>query len=161
MNGRVSQLRTGIVTARRQTLGLVESIPDHLWTWQPFEGANHVAWTLLHLLVAQDWGPTALGDPQRDHACHDELLARGPLSDRALYPGREEILEALARSQARFLERLDEIDEHDLSRETSGPIAAFAPNLGCVLDAHIWHEGFHAGQIAVIRKALGLPVAFG
>jgi DinB superfamily len=159
---RIAQLRQSIDTARRMTLGLIEDIPDDQWTYQPFAGANHVAFNLLHLLVSSDWGPTALGDPAHPWVdLFEGVLKQGPLVDRASYPPKEVLLEALAAAQARFTGLLDRLRDEDLDRPTTGAIAEYAPTLGAVLDSHVWHEGFHCGEIAVIRKALGLGPRFG
>ncbi len=160
MDGRVAQLHRSIRTARRMTLGLVEHIPHEQWTLQPVPGMNHVSWTLMHLLIAEDWGPTALGDPRRPWGeIYDVLVGRGPVPDG--WPEPDAILAALEASHARFLHALSGISDADLDRETSGAIAEYAPTLGTVLDSHIWHEGFHCGQLSVIRKSLALPPRFG
>lgn len=162
MNDRVQQIRHGIQTARRMTLGLIEDVPTDRWTWQSFAGQNHVAWTLMHLALSDDWGPTALGRPEKQFVGrYGELVAAGPSADPAGWPRADEILDILSNAHARFLACLDEIQDADLARKTSGPIAQYAPDLGTVLTSHIWHEGFHDGQLSVIRKALGMPPRFG
>jgi hypothetical protein len=158
---RIEQIACSLRTARRITLGLVEDVPRPRWTWQPVPGANHVAWTLVHLVVADDWGPASLGDPERRFAHYERFLEGGPQDDPARYPDPDELLQALGQAHERLLGRLGTLQEADLDRPLTGPLSRYAPDVGTVLHSHIWHEGFHAGQIAVIRKALGLPPRFG
>jgi uncharacterized damage-inducible protein DinB len=37
----------------------------------------------------------------------------------------------------------------------------YAPTVADTISFFAWHEGYHAGQVSVLRKALGLPNAFG
>jgi hypothetical protein len=38
---------------------------------------------------------------------------------------------------------------------------AFAPTMADVPTFAAWHEGYHSGQLSMVRKGLGLPAAFG
>lgn len=161
-SSRIAQITRSVRTARDMTLGLVADVPPEQWTFQPLPGVNHVAWCLLHLLLAEDWGPTALGDPRRlwgDR--YGSLVAQGPIADPAAYPDAATVLNGLRQTHERFLALLEGVSDADLDRPTSGAISQFAPDLGTLLYSHVWHEGFHGGQIAVVRKALGLPPKFG
>lgn len=154
------QIRQSLTTARRMTLGLVEATPEEHWLHQPCPGANHVTWTLIHLTLADDWGPTSMGDPRRPWVEKwDALLSRGPVPDG--WPPHGEILDALSSAHDRFLACVASLSDADLDRPTAGTLADYAPDLACLLHSHIWHEAFHAGQIAVIRKSIGLPPRFG
>jgi len=151
---RVEQIRQSIVTARRMTLGLVEGLPEHGWLHAPFPGANTVAWTLVHLLIADDWGPVSLGESRRLEGWDEVLASRS-------FPAPPAILEGLAEAHDRFVERVAELAEADLDRPTRGALAEYAPDLATLLHSHVWHEGFHGGQISVVRKSLGLAPRFG
>lgn len=144
------------------TLGLLEDIPPDRWCWQPLPGFNHAAWVAMHIALADDWGPTSLGQPEKRWVDrYGDLVSAGPADDTARWPSRDEIMAVMEASHERFMACFEGVTEADLERPTSGPIADFAPNLGTLLDSHIWHEGFHGGQLSVIRKALGLPPKFG
>ena len=159
---RIQQLCAALRTARRMTLGLLADIPHEKWTWQLFEGQNHVAWTCLHLVLADDWGPTSVGQREKPFVDRWEaLVSAGPDPDPARWPSPDALLEMMAQAHARYLSCLEALTDDDLTRPTQGALAPFAPVFGCLVDSHVWHEGFHGGQIAVIRKALNLPPAWG
>ncbi|MBM3462843.1 MAG: DinB family protein, partial [Armatimonadetes bacterium] len=82
METRVGQIVHSVRTARRMTLGFIDGIPGDDWFAQPIPGMNHIAWNLMHLMLAEDWGPTALGDPARPWvARYGDLVGQGPLAD--------------------------------------------------------------------------------
>lgn len=144
------------------TCGLIEDIPHDRWTWQQFPGQNHVSWIILHLTLADDWGPTSLGRPQKQFVERwESFMKAGPDANAGAWPKPETLLSMFNQAHEHFLGCFEGVTDEDLERRTSGPIAEYAPNLGTILDSHIWHEGFHGGQISVIRKALGLPPRFG
>lgn len=159
---RIEQLCTALRTSRRMTLGLLADIPHDRWTWQLFDGQNHVAWTCLHLVLSDDWGPTSLGQSEKCFVERwQDLVSAGPDPTPSRWPSAAALLEMLEQAHSRYLDCLGALTEADLSRPTGGALAEFAPVLGTLVDSHIWHEGFHGGQIAVIRKGLGLPPAWG
>ena len=144
------------------TLGLLEGIPHDRWTWQAFEGQNHAAWIGLHLLISDDWGPVGLGHPETRWVDRwQALLDGGPDPDPARWPSPASILEMMAQGHERYLACLSPLSDEDLSHPTRGALAEYAPVMGTLVDSHIWHEGFHGGQLSVIRKALRLPPVFG
>lgn len=159
---RVQQICSALRTARRMTLGLVADFPHDRWIWQGFEGQNHVAWTCMHLVLSDDWGPTSVGQPEKRFVERWEpRVSAGPDPDPAAWPSPDEILEMMAQAHTRYLSCLEALTDDDLAHPTQGPLAEYAPVLGTLVDSHVWHEGFHGGQIAVIRKALKLPPAWG
>ena len=152
-----------IVTARNMTDGLLEGVAYRDWLRQPVPTGQHVLWIVGHLARADDWGLIALGLKSRLLDDIAEFFARGrPVtSDPQDYPAPEAVHEVYRASHQRFMDRLDVISDADLDRPTCGAIARFAPNLGTLLQSHVWHEGFHGGQLALIRRYLGLPVRWG
>ncbi|NDD29772.1 MAG: DinB family protein [Proteobacteria bacterium] len=159
---RVEQLCASLKTARRMTLGLLASLPPERWTWQGFPGQNHAAWIALHLAVADDWALVGMGrGEKRRLTAWDERVSGGPDADAARWPDRDEALVVLAEAHERYLAALHELTDADLIRPVEGALAEFAPEFGCLVDSHIWHEGFHGGQLSVVRKQLGLPPVWG
>lgn len=156
LEARVHSLKT----ARRITLGLLEGIAPADWFHQPVAGGQHVMWIVGHLTVADDWGLVSLGRERRLAGLSDSF-GRTISSDPSRYPTIDEARRLLGIAHDALIERLNEIRQEDLRRSTSGPIAEFAPNLDTLLASHVWHEGFHGGQLALIRRSLGLPVRWG
>lgn len=151
-----------IETARRMTLGLLEGLAPPDWLHQPVPGGQHVLWIVGHLAIADDCGLVSLGKQRRLTHLDVPFDSKKPIMpDSAGYPSIEETKRAFDSAHEAFIARLQQIEDADLDRATSGPIARFAPNLDTLLTSHVWHEGFHAGQLALIRRSLGLPVRWG
>lgn len=160
---RVQQHIHALRTARRITLQLLEGIASDAWLFQPIPTGQHALWIIGHLVTADDWGLISVGQPARHFEHLDAPFGSGsPISAIAAdYPPHDEVLSALYAAHERFMSGLERITDADLDRPTTGPIADYAPNLGTLLISHAWHEGFHSGQLALIRRALGLPVCMG
>lgn len=148
-------------TARRMTLGLLEGIAESDWLHQPVPDGQHVRWILGHLAIADDWALVSLGLPRQRTQLDAYFTGRPITPDPNAYPQPQVLREHFDAAHEAYVSRLAAIDETDLQRTTSGPIADFAPNLATLVSSHVWHEGFHGGQLALIRRSLGLPVRWG
>lgn len=149
-------------TARRMTTGLLEGLAERHGLHQPVAGGQHALWIVGHLALADDWGLVSLGSARRLASMDRFFAGSAPIAaDASAYPPVEEAMRCLESAHEGLITRLGEIDEADLDRMTSGPIAAFAPDLATLLMSHVWHEGFHTGQLALIRRSLGLAVRWG
>ncbi len=76
---------------------LTADVSDESMSRQPFAGANHPAWILGHLRVAEDAALRILGEATD---CPDEwydLFEPGtvPQEDRALYPSKDDLFAGL------------------------------------------------------------------
>lgn len=143
----------------RNLLSFIEDIPADKYTWQPFKGANHTLWVLGHLTWTMDAFLTGLGGKQSGMpASWPELFAwkTTPVDDPTKYPPLAEVREVFKRQREAFLGWFKSMDEAKLAEPLPQDYQMFAPNYGAMMGALAWHEGMHAGQITVIRKALGL-----
>lgn len=150
-------------TARRMTLGLLRQIEGSQWLFQIVPRGQHALWIAGHLAVADDWGLRSVGVERRFLEEFEGVFGgSAPITgDAGAYPEVSEVLRCMEEAHARFIGALASVTEADLARESAGAISAYAPDLGTLLSAHVWHEGFHTGQLALIRRGLGLPVCFG
>jgi len=158
-------LESGLTTmafSRDMLVSFAEDIPDDKLCFQPFPGANHAIWTLGHLAWADDYfvrlGGRAGGLP----AGWADAVQWGstPKADRSIYPPRSEVMEQLAASREALTAWLRSLTEAQLIAPLPDETKRFAANFAALPASIAWHEGFHAGQIAVIRKALGLKPKF-
>ncbi len=76
------------------------------------------------------------------------------------YPAKRELLETLADAEKRLCERLLATDETALSRPLLDErVREILPTLGhAVLHVLVGHTAAHLGQLAVWRRAMGLPL---
>src|SRR5690606_15809619 len=88
---------------------------------------------------------------------HRDLFGRGstPAPDPSRYPSMEEICDIFDRVQHESIEMIRTISDAELDRPAGAePLPHFATKAGAINTAAI-HEGFHAGQIAVVRRLWG------
>ena len=148
---------------------------QHLVTWflgdlddadllvAPVAGANHIAWQVGHLLVAERYMiSTELPD-----AAYPELPAGFNEQHKNDSPGREgttgfaskaTYLDLLKGTREATIAALDKLTDADLDRPTKGKMAPFAPTLGAIFLLASNHSLMHAGQFSVVRRKLGKPV---
>ncbi len=129
---------------------------------------NHFAWTVGHLafvmhraaerfdagpLPESDFVPAARGDSSRfgiEGVAKDSV----PLADASAYPSDARCREIFSKAAARLVSAVRAASDDKLATTTKwGPremaLAALASRMG-------FHNGFHAGQLASLRKALGM-----
>jgi uncharacterized damage-inducible protein DinB len=152
--------------ARRRTLALVADLTDEQLTAQPASAENHPAWTLGHLFLLDAYLADFL-EPD-DAPTLDERWVRVygpdsmPSADASVYMTKAELLERLDTVRAVVIGAIaalpDEALMEELPEHAPGPELPSYHHL--ILHA-LWHEGYHAGQLAAWRRAMGLPAPRG
>lgn len=146
--------------ARRCTLTLLEDVPPERMCHQPFPGANHVLWTLGHLAWADDFFITRVGGRSSGLPVGwERSFGSGtePLPDVSAYPAVTLVRGALGARREALLNWLRSLGDAQIGSALPADLAQFGPDLAALAATIAWHEGFHAGQIAAVRKSLGLP----
>ncbi len=140
---------------------------------------NHVSWTLGHLaltmhraadviagfgdpqtLPTSDWvhGDGTAGDPSR-YDTESVCIGSEPVADPGAYPRMQRALEIFTAAVDRLGGEIAAASEASLAREIrwgSNTLQA-----GALVQRIIFHNGAHAGQIADLRRALGMPRVIG
>ncbi|TWT80895.1 DinB superfamily protein [Planctomycetes bacterium CA13] len=149
--------------ARNYTLELLENTPRDLWFTIPEGLPTHIAWQVGHLTVSQ-YGLLMFRIRGRQPDDLDLIPSRfrkaygresAPNADPSSQPSPDELLERFAKVHADSLQVLSEVEPSALLEPIDMPYAAFPNKLGAVLFCPI-HEGIHAGQLGVLRRAHGL-----
>jgi len=121
---------------------------------------NHAAYIALHLLDARCFVIRVLGG-ECSHGFESATEGARSVGDIEAYPAVQEILDAWDRVSDLLTGRLEEADEGVLA---SDPPFRFPVEDQTVLGAVAFlahHEGYHLGQLGLIRRALGLdPLPF-
>lgn len=149
--------------AREYTLELLDATPQELWFTIPAGLPTHIAWQVGHLTVSQ-YG--LLMFRIRGRQSDDLELIPGkfrkaysrsstPKADPAGQPSPDELIDRLNRVFTLGLAELDSIAGEVLLEPVDLPYAAYPTKLGAILFCPM-HELIHAGQIGVLRRALGL-----
>jgi hypothetical protein len=149
---------------------------QHLVTWflsdlsdadllvRPVPGANHIAWQIGHLILAE----RSMGG-QLPGAAYPELTAgfvqQHGKETQAVdppigYAAKSEYIDLFNRVRQATVDAVGKLSEADLDRPTEGRMAPFAPTLGALVLLVSNHSLMHAGQFSVVRRKLGKPVLF-
>jgi hypothetical protein len=141
--------------------------PDRLLA-QAGSCINHPLWIMGHLAMTDDWvlntvAPRAAGSRPAIPESWSKLFGSGskPTSDARQYPPAAEVKKAFDDRRAALLSWVESLTAEQLARPTSDGWQTYAPTIGDIAPFIAWHEGYHSAQLAALRKALGLPAAFG
>jgi uncharacterized damage-inducible protein DinB len=143
----------------RNTLKFIEQsvadLSEQQMVEQPAGVPNHATWTLGHViyscqgianeLAAQRWLPDDW----------ESIFGYGstPVSDLSRYPSKSEMLRALTDAADRLHQTLLSVSESALKQSLPDETL---PTMGhLLLQVVIAHTAFHAGQLAVWRRAIG------
>ena len=128
---------------------------------QPGGVVNHPAWVVGHLAVTcQMLGEVAGVRPWLPEEWGRRFgTGSVPVADAAAYPAKEELLATLADAQARLTRAVEELDDAQLDAPFPDPAYrdVFPTVRHALTQVMVGHAAFHVGQVAVWRKAMGLP----
>jgi uncharacterized protein YndB with AHSA1/START domain/uncharacterized damage-inducible protein DinB len=133
--------------------------PEDLWK-RPTPQNNSMLWIYAHMATVRARMLNVLGDAYDPGL--GEAFGRGAqVQDSESYPAREKIIEASREVNARLFARLATVGEAELSRKATGPMPPSVQTVGDQLAFFALHDSYHVGQLAYVRKALGLPGVVG
>jgi hypothetical protein len=132
---------------------------------RPTPGANHAAWQLGHLCVAEtnlinSVRPNAMPPLPREMV--DRFNSKTTSEDD---PGKfavtkQQLLDTLAGVRANTVKWIKTLSPQELDQPTPERLRNFAPNLGQFVLMLAGHVNMHVGQLQVIRRKLGKPILF-
>jgi hypothetical protein len=160
----VANATSQIRTTRQFVLSILDGVDDHLWFRMPAEGVTHIAWQVGHLTVAHyRLGIIRLREARPNDASwfpadFMKVFAQGstPVADPAAYPPVEEIRKAFTAVHEQLLRELPSYTDEQLESLSLIPHPLYTKKI----DSLWWcsrHEAMHAGQIALLKRLLGLP----
>ena len=131
--------------------------PEH-WTHQLAAGTNHALWFAGHMAACDNW---LIGIVATDRAKQMDdwytLFGTGsrPTSDPDNYPPPAAVLDAMRERRGVLTEILNGLSDEELERAAPEAITDWCPDVGTIFEGSVWHEAMHAGQVTLIRRALG------
>ncbi len=165
-------LAEGVLACKPFLVRYLAGFTDGLVTAQATNLPNHVAWSLGHLGLTMHRVADKLdakGVPESDFVAGTkgdaarfgiESVAFGstPVADASNYPGLDRCIAIYEAGCNRLAATVHALDEEGLKKnvpwgESMIPAAA-------VVHRMIFHNGMHCGQIADLRRALGLKSIF-
>lgn len=143
---------------------MVHDLREDSWCTQSSHGEHHPNWIIGHLLLADCYLVHLLGVEALPDDFSDLLSAYGPgapPSGRAsAYFAPAVLYRRLERTGALRREAVSVMTAEDLSRVTPDAVLATAqPTIEHHLQALVFHEGHHGGQLAAWRQRQGLVAA--
>lgn len=143
---------------------LLVGIPTNELTRQPAGLKNHPLWLIGHLIVSSSQSDLIKNKADFCPAGWEALFAQGTeaLDDPNKYPALDILLKTLESSRKKFWEAFSKASEEELQTKPSDPsLAEFFDNIGvCEVQHMLGHDGYHIGQIASWRGAMGYPPIF-
>jgi hypothetical protein len=133
----------------------VDDLSDEDMIRQPPGVPNHAMWTMGHIVHSCQGMATELGVEPWLHEEWESAFGYGstPSPDGELYPGKAEMKALFADAAIRLCDAVRSADESTLGRTL--PDEDF-PTLGHILFQVVAaHTAYHAGQLAVWRRAMG------
>jgi hypothetical protein len=134
---------------------------EHDLMARPIGTMNHWKWQLGHLVVSEHehMSKLELGDmpPLPNHLREQFTPETSQIDDAAFFPLKEALEEEMSRQRAGTLALLEGLDDETLLKPSPERIRYFGPTVGAVFTGEAGHWMFHLGQLAIIRRHLGLP----
>lgn len=148
----------------RMLVALCEDFSDEE-ARQSVGGNKALVWYLGHVTIAVDYllmlytgAESAISKENR------KRFGRGSdgMADFSDAPSKDEMVALFEDVHKRLMGFLETLAPEDMQREAAGEtvIPMFA-KLGTAISLVVAHDGYHAGQIAVLRRAMGKDPLFG
>jgi hypothetical protein len=154
----------GMAFTRGALERLYNDFPREKLCYQPFPGANHALWTMGHLASADEFFLDKVANKPTTRFKELEskfFMNSKPSPNPGDYPPHEELQAYFHDARERLTSYFKSLSPAQLSEPLPGEMKNFAATRAILMRAIAWHEGFHSGQLAVIRKSLGLAPVFG
>lgn len=124
------------------------------WHKRPGDSSNSLIWVAGHIVWARSRVLMLLGKEWSRPWL--SLFERGSKpGDAAGYPPLEELVAAWKEVKASLSEALEGASAEALAAPGPGKIPSFDGKLSGVVAFMAWHEGYHVGQAAYLRRWLG------
>lgn len=143
---------------------MIDSVPPDKAFFQHHPTSNHIVWTMGHLANTYTWlcsllekdSKAVLPDAFNGLFGH----ASKPLADPSKYPAPAEVRKVYDSAYRAFMSAFEKLPESDLWAKPEAETQGFASSKVDAAYKCAWHDGWHLGQVADVRRALGLPSIF-
>lgn len=141
----------------------ISDFPPDKVTFQTSPTDNHLLWHLGHLAMDYHWFASALdGKPSGVTEDVKKLFGMGskPLPDAKVYPPLAELRKRFDEAWKRMAAAAESLRDEDAAKPPLVESGGFLKDRLDTVDKTAWHDGWHAGQLSGLRKALGLKGVF-
>jgi hypothetical protein len=144
----IFKLNNGLVT--RVLDGLSD---EDVWR-RPADAANPIGWLIGHVAVTRGSLLAELGHPF-DLGLGQGFTRGDALQDPSAYPSRGVIESGWTATHARMREAFAALTDSRLAEPSQGKPLPGAKTMGDRLAFFAFHESYHVGQMAYVRRLLG------
>ncbi len=139
-------------------MGIIDSVPEEHWFARAGENTNHTMWIAGHLAFAYGTFTERMGEANDLPERYTELFNMGtePLADPSVYPPVRKVRAELERMATRLMQIIEGLNAEALAEPMGEPFAESCPTRAHAAMILTFHDGIHAGQVASVRKSLGL-----
>jgi hypothetical protein len=152
-----------LVLTKNVLNGMLGDLSDADLLVRPADGANHIAWQIGHLILAEQRMGSRLPGAKYPElpAGFAEKHDRQPTAQNATsgFGTKAQYLELFNKTREATLAALAKLSDADLDQPVSTPVPGIT-NLGGVVMFFVLHSLTHGGQFSVVRRKLGKPVLF-
>lgn len=142
----------------------LEDLTDAELLVRPFDGMNHIAWQLGHLIHGENFhiNQVVAGSmpPLPDGFSDQHSKEAAASDDPASFCTKARYLELMEEQRAGSIAVLEKLSDAELEQPSPESIRYFGPTVGSVFAGESAHWMMHAGQWAVVRRRLGRPPLF-
>jgi uncharacterized damage-inducible protein DinB len=132
----------------------IDGLTAEEWNARPCETSNSMLWIVGHLVWARSMVLRSLGAPWTKPWLAE--FARGKkLSDDAQYPSSQEMILAWNEASAALTAALEAAPAQTLSASAGERSPSFDGTIGGLVNFLAYHEAYHGGQAAYLRRWLG------
>lgn len=147
------------------TMKAVGDLKPDQWLHQVAPGANHAMFNFGHIVSCDGAFLLAAGGPKSPVPdSYGPLFDGGsaPVADPGAYPEPAALLEVAEKAREALVEHLQSLTGEQLLAPVAEPrLTDLIPCVAHLPNFISMHEGTHAGQILIVRKALALPRVLG
>jgi hypothetical protein len=148
---------------RTCTNNLLKDFPEDKGTFQPSPHCNHAIWIMGHLAVTDEWMHGMIAEVKTKlPESYGKLFGyqTQPQSSAKAYPSFAEVKKNYQAARDNLLKAAHAVSDEALCKPLGEKGGGFVSDGLDALHKSAWHEGWHAGQLATVRRALGLPSSF-
>lgn len=152
----VDALVTQLAMSERAFHRNVEGLTHEESLIRPQPGGNSINWVVGHIVAGRNRLLTILGEQSLLSPEAIEGYRRGADGNLTNPLPLGDLIATFDRSQPMFVSRLQALSEEQLTAKAPfpSPAGADAP-LGAALSTLVMHEGYHVGQLGVLRRLAG------
>jgi hypothetical protein len=156
-------IRTTLKTSQNIMNMVLADLSDQDLLVRPVPGANHIAWQLGHLVLAEQMMQKTMGaasPPLPAGFAEQHAKSTASMDPPKGFSTKEQYLELLNKTREASIAAADKLLDADLDKPVEGNVARIAPTMGALAMFPASHALMHMGQFSVVRRKLGKPVLF-